>query len=319
MKKRVIAVIGMGHVGTHCAYALALSGLADELLLVDRKESKLRAEVQDLRDAVSNCPHTVEIHPAGYGDLAEADIIVNAIGKIELLNTPNHNRLDEMNYTVPEVTGYVSKVIEGGFSGIWINITNPCDVITRQIAKLSGLPKGHVFGTGTGLDTARLKNILHLQTGVAHDSITGCMMGEHGNAIMIPWSQISFGSMKLSDLEKKCPEKFLFDHDAVKQQAVKNAWVTVDGKGCTEYGICTALLRDVQAVLHDEKCILPVSTELDGEYGEHDVFVGVPVVLGADGVEKIVEFDLPEDEMKAFHQCCDGVRANLKLHELIVK
>ena len=190
LKKRKIAIIGLGHVGTHCAYALALSGLVDELVFVDNKEAKLRSEVQDIRDAIAN---------------------------------PNHDRLDEMNFTIPQVTDYVPKVIAGGFNGIWINITNPCDVVTGQIGRLSGLPRNHVFGTGTGLDTARLKNILYLQTGVAHNSIS-----------------ISFGGQPLKDLAKK-DSRFVFDNDAVKKQAVANAWVTVDGKGCTEYGICTAL------------------------------------------------------------------------------
>ena len=318
LKKRKIAIIGLGHVGTHCAYALALSGLVDELVFVDNKEAKLRSEVQDIRDAIANCPHTVAVNSAGYGDLADVDIIVNAIGKIELLATPNHDRLDEMNFTIPQVTDYVPKVIAGGFNGIWINITNPCDVVTGQIGRLSGLPRNHVFGTGTGLDTARLKNILYLQTGVAHNSISSCMMGEHGNSIMIPWSQISFGGQPLKDLAKK-DSRFVFDNDAVKKQAVANAWVTVDGKGCTEYGICTALCRLVAAIVHDEKAIIPVSTLLDGEYGEHGVYVGVPAVIGADGVEEIIEYDLPEDEMAAFKACCADVRENMKLNPLILQ
>ena len=309
LKKRKIAIIGLGHVGTHCAYALALSGLVDELVFVDTKEAKLRSEVQDIRDAVANCPHTVAVRSAAYDELEDVDIIVNAIGKIELLATPNHDRLDEMNFTIPQVTDYVPKVIAGGFHGLWINITNPCDVVTGQIARLSGLPRGHVFGTGTGLDTARLKNILYQQTGVAHNSISGCM---------IPWSQISFGGQPLADLAKK-DSRFVFDNEEVKKQAVANAWVTVDGKGCTEYGICTALCRLVAAILHDEKAIIPVSTLLDGEYGEHGVYVGVPAVIGADGVEHIVEYDLSADEMAAFHTCCEDVRANMKLHPQILQ
>jgi L-lactate dehydrogenase len=144
------------------------------------------------------------------------------------------------------------------------------------------------------------------------------MMGEHGNSIMIPWSQISFGGQPLADLAKK-DSRFVFDNEEVKKQAVANAWVTVDGKGCTEYGICTALCRLVAAILHDEKAIIPVSTLLDGEYGEHGVYVGVPAVIGADGVEHIVEYDLPADEMAAFHTCCEDVRANMKLHPQILQ
>jgi L-lactate dehydrogenase len=120
-------------------------------------------------------------------------------------------------------------------------------------------------------------------------------------------------------ISQKKDIRFVFDNDAVKKQAVANAWVTVDGKGCTEYGICTTLCRLVAAILHDEKAIIPVSTLLDGEYGEHGVFVGVPAVIGADGVEQIIEYDLPEDEKAAFHACCDDVRENMKLHPMILQ
>ena len=205
----------------------------------------------------------------------------------------------------------------GGFKGIIINITNPCDIVTRQIAKLSGLPKGHVFGTGTGLDTSRLLSALSQQTGIGHSSITGYMLGEHGAAIMVPMSQISFRGKSVLELQDR-PE-FKFDAKELKEKVFQGAWITFDGKKCTEYGICTTLMKVLSHVLHDEKAIMPVSTELNGEYGEKDIFMGGPAIIGKDGIEEVIELDLTEEELQEFHQCCDGVRHNMTLNNLIVK
>lgn len=315
IKTRKIAIIGVGHVGAHCAYALILSGLVDELVLVDSNHQKAVSERQDLLDAVAYCPHKVKVTIADYDELGDCDIIVNSIGKVKLLET--HDRISELNFTIEQVTNYIPKVMAGGFKGVIINITNPCDIVTRQIAKLANLPKGQVFGTGTGLDTSRLLSALSQQTEIAHNSITAYMLGEHGADIMVPMSQIAFRGKKLLELQEE--PKFQFDAKSLKEKVFQGAWITFDGKKCTEYGICTTLMRDVSIVLHDEKAIMPVSAELCGEYHENDIFMGVPAIIGANGIEKVIELDLTEDEMKEFHACCEGVRHNMTLNDLIVK
>ena len=154
-KKRSLGVIGLGHVGAHVAYALAVQGIADELILVDRNAQKLASEVQDLRDAAAYLPHRVTVRAGSFPDLGVCDVIVNCVGRIELLRE-SHDRLTEMDYTIPAVRGYVQQLRESGFDGVLINITNPCDIVTRELALGLGLPRGRVFGTGTGLDTSRL-------------------------------------------------------------------------------------------------------------------------------------------------------------------
>ena len=163
-KKRIVGVIGLGHVGAHVAYALAVQGIADELILVDQKEQKLASEVQDLRDAAAYLPHRVTVRAGDFANLGECDVIVNSVGKIELLET--HDRLTEMDFTIPAVRSYAHKIKESGFDGVLINITNPCDIVTRELALGVGLPRGRVFGTGTGLDTSRLLSALARQTGI---------------------------------------------------------------------------------------------------------------------------------------------------------
>ena len=191
-----------------------------------------------------------------------------------------------------------------------INITNPCDIVTRELALGLGLPRGRVFGTGTGLDTSRLLSALARQTGIDHKSITCCMLGEHGNQQFTPWSCVSFRGMPLDAWAEK-DARFRFDRDALQKESIGGGWVTFSGKLCTEYGIATTAARMAHLVLHDEKAIMPASAELCGEYGESGLFAGVPCVIGAGGVEQVVELPLTKEEAATFHACCEGIRANM--------
>ena len=310
MNTRKVGIVGIGHVGAHVAYSLLIQGIADELVLVDKNIEKVNSEVQDLRDAVAYAPHRCVIHAGDFADLKDCDVLVHAAGKVSLL-IGNHDRLTELNFTIPMVRSYAQKIKESGFHGILINITNPCDVVTRELAKTLDLPKGHVFGTGTGLDTSRLLSALNRQTGIDHKYIDAFMLGEHGNKQFCPWSCVTFQGTPLSELEKK-DNAFQFDHESLQKEAIGGGWVTFVGKQCTEYGIATTAAKMVSIVLHDEKAILPASAELNGEYGEHDVFAGVPCVIGKDGVEKIIELPLNEEENNTFHTCCDGIRENIQ-------
>ena len=308
-KKRILGVIGLGHVGAHAAYALAVQGIADELILVDKNAQKLASEVQDLRDAAAYLPHRVTVRAGDFPDLGACDVIINSVGKIELLET--HDRLTEMDFTIAAVRGYVDKIKASGFDGVLINITNPCDIVTRELAMGLGLPKGRVFGTGTGLDTSRLLSALNRQTGIDHKSITAYMLGEHGALQFAPWSCVSFRGMPL-DKWAQTDARFRFDREALQKESIGGGWVTFSGKYCTEYGISTTAARMVHIVLHDEKAIMPASMELCGEYGESGLFAGVPCVIGAKGVEEVVELPLTDEEKAKFHACCEGIRHNME-------
>ena len=309
IQKRSVGIIGLGHVGAHCAYSLLVQGIVDELILVDMNEKKAISECQDLNDSLAYMPHNCKIRVGSYEDLKDCDILVNSVGQIEMI--ASGDRVLEMEFTIAAVNSYVKKVVDAGFHGIWINITNPCDIVTRQVALLSGLPKGHVFGTGTGLDTARLKTVLAGLTDYDHKSINGFVLGEHGRKQMVPWSNVSFGGKSLDSMAAS-DEKFRFDREKAKNMVHDNAWVTYNGKHCTEYGICSTLARMVSIIFHDERAIVPASMLLDGEYGEHDIYVGVPVLLSANGVEKVIELDLTPEEDDEFIACCEGVRQNME-------
>lgn len=313
--KVTVGVVGMGHVGAHVAYALGMTGTADVVKMLDVNETKLVSERQDLMDAVSFMPHRTEYVIADYADLADCDILINTAGNIAAV--AGGDRTAELASAAAQVESYMPKIMAGGFSGIIINITNPCDVITALIAEAAGLPKGRVFGTGTCLDTSRLVSILAQTTGLEHHAFTAYVMGEHGNAQMIPWSLMSFGGKPLSQLVGD--PRFRFDRKAVQEQTIKAGWVTYKGKSCTEYGIASAAVTLAQSVLHDEKKIFSCSVPLDGEYGERGIFAGCPAVIGAGGVEEIVEYELPEDELTAFKSCCQVIRGNIEKAHGIAK
>lgn len=197
-----------------------------------------------------------------------------------------------------------------------MSITNPCDVVANLIARKSGLPKGHVMGTGTLLDSSRLIHAISEQTGLDSRGFTAFMLGEHGNSQIVPWSQITFYGKPLSEMESD--PKFRFDKEEVQERTIKGGWVTYSGKQCTEYGIASAGATLVRTILHDEKRILPCSAPLDGEYGESGIFCGVPAVIGANGVEKVMEYNLAEEEQVRFKACCATIRANIAKGDAIL-
>lgn len=316
MEKRVVGIIGAGHVGAHVGYTLGMMGVADEILLCDVKEKKLISECNDLNDAVPFMPNRVLYKTVDYAGLADCDVIVNAVGDIELCK--NFNRDDELKNSVLQVAKIIPRVMDAGFNGIFVNITNPCDLITCEIANLSGLPRSQVLGTGTLLDSARLQHALSDVTGLDSRSFSAYMIGQHGDHQFIPWSLLNFSGMNVEQFEAARGVKF--HRDVIHEKAVKGGWVTVSGKWCTEYGIAGAAATLVRTILHDEKRILPCSVELDGEYGQQDLFIGVPAVIGKEGMEKVIELPLNEEEKEKFAEVVKALRVNMeKARNLILE
>lgn len=317
MKKRIIGVVGMGHVGAHVAFVLGMRGAADVVKICDINEQKAISERQDLMDAVLFMPHHVDYVIAKYEELGDCDIIINAMGKVELCATGSRD--DEMGFTVPGVADYIPQIMKGGFDGYFINITNPCDVVTHLIREKSGLPSHKVMGTGTGLDTSRLVSAISQQTGIDHHSFTAFMFGEHGNSQMTPWSLVKFAGQPFEELAEH-DERFRFDKAELQERAIKGGWYTFMGKRCTEYGIASTAVRMAEAILHDEKGIMAASVELDGQYGETGIYAGVPAVIGENGVEQVMEYNLTAEELKNFKECCQKIRDNIaKADALLAK
>lgn len=302
IKTRKIVIVGSGNVGSHCAFSLAIQGICDEIVMIDKIEKKANAEAVDLSDTVSYLPHYVKSKKGTFKDCEDADIVVVSLG---IPPEDNKSRLDYLEDTIKEVNTIIDPILESGFNGIFIVISNPVDVIAHYIWKKTGFPRSKVFGTGTTLDSSRLRRILSDETGIDQKSIQAYCMGEHGDSQMVPWSHVYFGGKPLFDLMKEKPETYgKLNLDELANRAANAAYEIIAGKGCTEFGIGVGLSEIVKAILHDEKRILPASTLLEGQYGEENVFASVPVILGKDGVEEVVEINLTEKEKSQFNHTC---------------
>lgn len=306
IKTRKVVIVGSGNVGSHCAFSLALQGVCDEIIMIDKVGKKANAEAVDLSDTISYIPHKVKVRKGDFKDCGDADIIVISLG---VPPEPDKSRLEFLEGTINEVDTIIEPIINSGFNGIMIVISNPVDVVSYYILKKTGFAKNKVFGTGTTLDSSRLKRILSNETGIDAKSIQGYTMGEHGDSQMVPWSHISFGGKNVYELIEDGNKIFKnIDLDQLEHKTAQAAYEIIEGKGCTEFGIGVGLTEIVKTIFHDERKILPATTMLNGEYGQENVFASVPCIIGINGIEEIVQINFNAKEKQKFNNSCNVIR-----------
>lgn len=305
ISKTKVAILGVGKVGAALAYHLTVSQICDELVLVDLDQQKAWAEATDLQHSLGFSGHRMNIRDGSYYDCADADICVLSVAAQFPPNTP---RLEMIDRAAAMVGRIVPSVMATGFDGIFLVITNPVDLMTWLVQQLSGLPAEHVIGTGTALDTARLRYYLADALDVDPRSVSACVLGEHGENQMIPWSQVSVAGKPLTEILKDNPERLPdFDRDALLNTIADITYQLRSVKGATTYGIASITAEIIKVLLHDGQKILPVSAMLHGEYGHEDVYVGVPAVLGASGVKELVEYHLTGEEQSQFDRAVEAL------------
>ncbi|MEA9389356.1 L-lactate dehydrogenase [Acerihabitans sp. TG2] len=287
--RRIVGIIGTGHVGADTAFSLVTQGLCDEIVLIDDNEAKARSQGLELRDMASLVTSRVHIRVNDYSALRQAHVIVMAIGPKTLLRSDRMEELLETSATVRQV---VPRIMDSGFDGVIINITNPCDVITMIIQQVSGLPKARVLGTGTSLDTARMKRVVGEFFDVDPKSVSGYVMGEHGESQFVAWSTVRIGERPITEWETT---KNL-DLAALKDQVRGGGGDILLGKGWTSFGIGTASARLVDSVLCDARTVFPVSA-WDEPQG---VYIGQPAVIGAAGIVRALPVPLTALEQQAY-------------------
>lgn len=294
IKTRKVGIIGAGNVGSHLGLQLAVQGLADEVVFYDVNNDKAMGESLDLMDAVSYQPHHFEAYAGTIDDMKDADIMINASGKPRL---PGQTRLDMMDGGIATTKEFLPLIEKSGFDGIIISISNPCDIIAEYIQYKLDYPKNKIIGSGTALDSARLQYQLSDQLKINRRSLTAYLLGEHGDSSMIPWSHVTVTGKKLDELLAEKPELYKMDpKDVILEKVHREGYVENTTKGCTEFGVTSATAELVRAIYHNEHKVLPVSVYLDGPYGIKDSFASVPVKIGKDGVEDIIELHLTEEE-----------------------
>ena len=313
IQTRKIAIIGAGHVGSHAGYSLLSQGLADELVYIDVDERKAAAQAMDLSDATKYLPTRARVYAGGYGDIADAQLLIVAAGPLPDMSK-GQTRMDTLRQTIAIMKEVVASIRTSGFAGIILDISNPADVITHYLQHELDWPPRRILSTSTTLDSARLCRALSEATGVDRRSIQAYALGEHGESQMVAWSAVTIGGKPLAQLRAERPDTYgRLDLEAIAADGRAGGWVVLGGKGSTEFGIAASIAEVVRAIVHDEDRILPVSVLLDGEYGQHDVYASVPARLNADGVADIIELALTPEEQERFAASCRTMTESYQL------
>ncbi len=304
--KSKVAIVGSGLVGSSTAFSLITQGVCDEVLMIDINEEKAAGEVRDLRNSIQYLDRNVHVKTATYADCHDVDILVITAGAPP---KPGQSRLDTLDMTANIAKSIVEPVMASGFDGIFIVVSNPVDIMAYLVYKLSGLPKNQVIGSGSSVDTARLTNFIADLVDVDPRSVYAYAMGEHGDSLMVPWSTVTIAGKKFLDVIHDNPE-IVGDVDLAElvTKTTREGWEIYNRKGTTYYGIASACVGIIKAILFDENKIIPVSTLLEGEYGEQDMFAGVPVILNRQGASDILEIHMTEDEQTKWQASTDVIK-----------
>lgn len=307
ISKRKVVLVGTGFVGMSMAYALECQGGINELVLIDVLKDKAEGEAMDLAHGLACAPSRIDIKAGEYDECKDAAICVITAG---LSQKPGQTRLELAKTNAGIVKSITEQVVESGFKGIFVIASNPVDLMTYVVQKTSGFPKERVIGSGTVLDTARLRYLIGDKFKISPKNVHAYIMGEHGDSSFVPWSHSYVGCKSLKAIlnERNEKEEVLEEIYTKVQQA---AYEIINRKKATYYGIGLGLTKIVKAILNDEKEILTVSTYLDGNYGHSGLYIGVPAILGNKGVNDILDIPLSEEEQKKF-DCSFEVLENMK-------
>lgn len=288
---RKISLIGLGNVGATVAHTLVERQLCDILALFDKKEGLAQAEVNDLNDGMVRRDGYVKLLAGSTEDLRDSDVIIFAPGDISILQK-NSDRLEEFKYTKTCVEEWAPIIKKSGFDGIIVSITNPCDVIAEYMLKLTQLPRERVIGTGTILDTARMKNAVAKAVDLSPNSIDGYVIGEHGNSQFVAWSNVSIANNPILEILDQATI------DQIEADTRMKAFETIKAKGYTSYGIANSTSIVVEAIYKDSKEILAVSSYLE----ETGCYIGHPAVVGRKGIIRDYSLVLNDQEQEKWEK-----------------
>ena len=306
--KRKVVLVGTGFVGMSMAYSLLNQGGVEELVLIDVNKEKTIGEEMDLSHGLPYAPHKMEIKAGDYDECKDAGIVVITAG---LAQKPGQSRLELAVENAKIIRDITKNVMANGFDGIFVVASNPVDLMTYVVAEVSGMPKSRVIGSGTVLDTARLRYLIAEYLEVSSKNVHAYILGEHGDSSLVPWEHCYVGCKKMIDImqDNNHPMEDLKKiHDGVWQAAYE----IIEKKKATYYGIGMALNRLIKAIFNDENAILTVSTYLDNKYGQDGVFIGVPAIINKNGVKELLVLKLNEEDQEKFNHSCEIMKVTIQ-------
>jgi L-lactate dehydrogenase len=299
-----VAIIGAGAVGSTAAYAATLRNIAAEIVLIDINEAKEEGEVMDLRDGLCFV-ETGCVKGADFKDAKDADVIVITAG---LPQKPGETRLDLVKKNKVILTSIFKQIGKLKTNTVILMIANPVDVLTYLAQEITGLPKNQVFGSGTNLDTARLKTDLAKLLHVSPQNVHGYVLGEHGDSEFVAWSTVTVGGVSAKNVKELNTQTKKKIEETVK----KEAYEIISRKGATFYGIGLVISDILEAILYNQHKIMPASVRLSNWNGVSNVCIGVPAIIGRSGVEGVWPVELATDEKKKFQKSAETLKGYLK-------
>lgn len=308
MNTRKVGIVGCGFVGSSSAFALMQGGLFSEIVLVDVDRQKAEGEAMDISHGVSFVG-SAQVVAGDYSDLADAAIIVVTAGAAQ---KAGETRLDLVQKNAKIMTSVIEQINAIDYKGILLIVSNPVDILTAVAQKVSNLPAKRIVGSGTTLDTARLKHKLGEHLSVDSRDVHAYIIGEHGDSEIAAWSSANVSGVPLSTM---CEMRGHYDHvnntEAIAEQVKNSAYEIIEKKHATYYGIAMVVKRLCQAIVLDEKSIFPVSISMQGEYGVEGVVLSMPAILGEEGVECSMPISLDEKEVAKLHESADTLRETM--------
>lgn len=306
VSSRKVAMIGCGYVGSASVFALMQSGLYSEIVLIDADKEKAYGEAMDISHGVPFTRH-MKIYAGDYDDIVDAGIIIISAGAGQ---KPGETRLDLVHKNVEIFKKIIPEISKRGCQGVLLIVSNPVDILTQVALKLSGFPEHRVIGSGTVLDTARLKYQLGEHLMVDSRSVHAFIVGEHGDSEVVAWSSANISGIPL---ERFCEMRGHFRHAEANEEIAKkvknSAYEIIERKRATYYGIAIAVKRICEAITRDEKSILPVSHMTHGEHGIDGVVLSMPAIIGDDGIEADVPISFNKEEQEKLRASAEQLRA----------
>ncbi len=296
-KPRKVVIVGAGAVGSTFAYALAQSGLADEILLLDHSHDLAMGQVLDLAHGQAFFP-SVQIREAQQADYADAHLIVVTAGSKQ---RPGESRLDLLQRNAKIVEGVIDEIAAQKSSAVVLIVSNPVDILTYVAHKRSGWPRGRILGSGTVLDSARFRHLLSQHCGVDVHNVHAYILGEHGDSEFPAWSMTNMAGLPIEQFCGQCAKCDGWEsmRTEVADNVKNSAYHIINYKGATWFGVGLALTRIAAAILRNQHGVMTVSSVLEGEFGLEGLSLGVPCIVSQNGVERVLQVDLPPDEQSA--------------------
>ena len=307
---RKVVIVGAGAVGSTFAYALAQSGLADEIVLEDSNREFALGQVLDLAHGQAFFP-SVQIHEGKPEDYADAHMIVITAGSKQ---KPGESRLDLLQRNVGIVHGIIDEIIAQKSSAVVLMVSNPVDILTYAAHKHSGWPRGRIIGSGTVLDSARFRYLLSQDCGVDVHNVHAYILGEHGDSEFPAWSMTNVAGLPIDQYCSQCEkcDAWKLSRDRIAEEVRHSAYHIIEYKGATWFGVGLALTQIAASILRNQHGVLTVSSVLEGEFGLSGVSLGVPCIVSQNGVEKVLQATLPPEEQAALEKSATILKEQIK-------